>query len=101
MEQGKERYCNKQSKGGMKMGLLELVKKYREEKKEVFVNGFGPGKIAAISDKIDQYAVLKFVIVNEDKKNKNNSTIETIFIPLAKIASISEGEKKGLSAALE
>ena len=83
------------------MGLLELLKKYKEEKKEVFINGFGPGKIVAISDKIDQHAMVKFVIVNEDKKNKDNSTVETIYIPLVKIASISEGEKKGLSAAIE
>ena len=83
------------------MGLLELVKKYKEEKKEIFINGFGPGKIVAISDKIDQFSVLKFSIVNEDKKNKDNSTVETLYIPLAKIVSISEGEKKGLSAALE
>ena len=83
------------------MGILELVKKYKEGKADVFINGFGPGKIVAISDKIDQFSVVKFVIVNEDKKNKDNSTVETLYIPLAKIVSISEGEKKGLSAALE
>lgn len=83
------------------MGIIELVKKYKDEKKEIFINGSGPGKIVAISDKIDQHAVVKFVIVNEDKKNKDNSTVETIYFPLINITSIGEGEKKGLSAALE
>ena len=83
------------------MGIIELVKKYKDAKADIFINGFGPGKITAISDKIDQFSVVKFVIVNEDKKNKDNSTVETLYIPLAKIVSISEGEKKGLSAALE
>ena len=83
------------------MGLIELVKKYKDEKKEIFINGSGPGKIAAISEKIDQHAVVKFVIVNEDKKNKDNSTVELIYFPLINITSIGEGEKKGLSAALE
>ena len=83
------------------MGIIELVKKYKDAKADIFINGFGPGKITAISDKIDQFSVVKFVIVNEDKKNKDNSTVETLYISLAKIVSISEGEKKGLSAALE
>ena len=83
------------------MGLLELLKKYKDDGKDVFVNGFGPGKIAAISNKIDQHAMVKFVIVNEDKKNKDNSTVETIYIPLVKIASVSEGEKKGLVTTLD
>jgi hypothetical protein len=39
--------------------------------------------------------------VNEDKKNKDNNTVETIYFPLINITSVSEGEKKGLSAALE
>ena len=83
------------------MGIIELVKKYKDGKVDVFINGFGPGKIVAISEKIDQHAIVKFVIAEEDKKNNDNSTVETIYFPLINISSISEGEKRGLSAALE
>jgi hypothetical protein len=65
--------------------FLELLQYFHINKKGVFINGFGVGKIVKIQDDF-----IDFEIVHEDEKKLYR---ETMLIPINAITTISNGEQ--------
>jgi hypothetical protein len=81
------------------MNIRELLKSYKDEKTRVVMNGLGTGEnkgtIAAIHDDYIEFELLN--IQKETKTNKEKTTREVKYIPLASIFDLSEGEKEKIT----
>ena len=73
------------------MKYAELIDKCIQEKRKVFVNGMPDEEGGIITKREDDF--IAFEITNVTEKQEN-TTKETIYIPINNIFSISAGEKK-------
>lgn len=68
--------------------IMELLKKYHQNKTGIFINGIGIGKIVKIN-----HDYLEFEIVKQ-KETEKTLMRELTIIPFDKIETITEGEKE-------
>ncbi len=83
--------------------FTEKIKELRADETPVFVNGMGVGKIVKVHNDFISFEIIREEETTKKRKNKEkkmeNYTVKTMFkeltyIPIAKIDTLSEGEKE-------
>ena len=78
------------------MNFKDLLKKYRDDKTRVMINGLGSGETRGlITDVQDDYIVYELCeIKNEKNSGKEKRKTEVKYMQISNIFDLSEGEKE-------
>jgi len=81
------------------MNFRELLLKYKADKARVIINGIGAGEVKGtiieVNDDYIEYELLE--VQTEKKSQKQKTTKEVKYIPIANIYDLSEGETEKIT----
>jgi hypothetical protein len=82
------------------MKLSELLRKLKEDKTRIMINGLGSGEVRGLITEVnDDYIVYELCDAKKEKTSgKEKTNKELKYIPISSIFELSEGEKEVTSA---